>query len=84
MRGRILSNLYWLRDFSNKMTDESNEQLDALIREIESDEVVIISKKTHDRMLEREVFLDCLQAAGVDHWEGYDYACRMLNGELEE
>ncbi|MCI4436681.1 MAG: hypothetical protein JHC33_07740 [Ignisphaera sp.] len=27
------------------------------------------------------VFFDCLKAAGVDNWEGYEYAIEMYNEE---
>lgn len=27
--------------------------------------------------------LDCLYAAGVDNWDGYDYACEMMNSGQE-
>ena len=26
-------------------------------------------------------FLGCLEAAGVDNWEGYSLACRFLEGD---
>lgn len=35
---------------------------------------VTISKERYDELLDAEEFLNCLEAAGVDNWEGYDYA----------
>lgn len=26
-------------------------------------------------------FLNCLRAAGVDNWDGYDYACEIYRGD---
>ncbi len=28
-------------------------------------------------MLEDQIFLQCLREAGVDNWEGYDFACTL-------
>lgn len=45
------------------------------------DETVIISKAEYDELMERSEFLSCLQAAGVDNWEGYGDAQEMMNEE---
>ena len=37
-------------------------------------ETVTISKKEYESLQDRAMFLDCLQIAGVDNWEGYDEA----------
>ena len=37
-------------------------------------ETVTISKIEYERLLERDEWLDCLEAAGVDNWEGIDEA----------
>jgi len=29
-------------------------------------------------------WLGCLEAAGVDNWEGYEIACQLSNGEITE
>ena len=47
------------------------------------EEMVEITKREYERLLERDDFLDCLEAAGVDSWDGYDIAIDMKNG-LEE
>lgn len=46
-------------------------------------ETVTLTKAEYERMLERLEWLDCLEAAGVDNWEGYDIALEMLDGEEE-
>lgn len=38
------------------------------------EEYVTISKEQFDQLQEDSNFLECLQHAGVDNWEGYDLA----------
>ena len=33
-------------------------------------------------MIEQLRFLDCLEARGVDNWQGYEDACDMMNEDL--
>ena len=40
-----------------------------------AEETVTISKKEHDRLLLAALELQCLEALGVDNWEGYSEAC---------
>lgn len=35
---------------------------------------VTISQEEYEELLERSMWLDALEAAGVDNWEGYDEA----------
>jgi hypothetical protein len=44
-----------------------------------SDDVVVISEDRYDQLLGREMFLGCLEAAGVDNWDGYSFAQDMFN-----
>ena len=37
--------------------------------------------KEYFDLIERLKILDCLEAAGVDNWEGYDYAQEMYENE---
>lgn len=46
-------------------------------------ETVTISKKEYDSLIKRVDWLKCLEAAGVDNWEGYDYA-RELSGDIDD
>ena len=39
-----------------------------------SEEMITITKKEYDELLNQIRFLYCLEAAGVDNWDGYDYA----------
>lgn len=45
-------------------------------------ETVTISKKEYESLIEDSEWLRCLEGAGVDNWDGYDYA-RDLQREQE-
>jgi hypothetical protein len=47
-------------------------------------EGIAITKEEYATLLDAQRFLDCLRAAGVDNWEGYDYAIDAYNGEEDE
>lgn len=50
-----------------------------------SDETVTIKKSEYDRMRKDQMFLECLEACGVDNWsEGYSEARKMLKEWLQE
>lgn len=38
------------------------------------DGTVTLTAEEHKRMCKDVNFLDCLRGAGVDNWEGYDFA----------
>ena len=42
-----------------------------------NDEQIIISKEEYEQLKEDSEWLQCLEAAGVDNWQGYDYACDL-------
>lgn len=46
-------------------------------------ETVTIDVREYQRLLKRDEWLECLEAAGVDNWSGYDDAREILNGENE-
>ena len=39
-----------------------------------NEETVTIAKAEYDRLIRADRWLDCLDAAGVDNWEGYEIA----------
>ena len=41
------------------------------------EETVEITRKEYEQLKEDSSFLECLQEAGVDNWEGYDCAIEM-------
>lgn len=47
-------------------------------------ETVTISKSEYARLIDVDNFMDALESAGVDNWEGYGYACSIYNGEEED
>jgi len=44
-------------------------------------ETVTISKKRYQELIDDAFMLECLSSAGVDNWEGYEYACDMYHSE---
>ena len=46
-----------------------------------TNETVTISKKEYDELCARDECLACLEAAGVDNWDGYDYAVEQRDEE---
>jgi len=47
-------------------------------------DTVTMPREEYTALVDAMDFLMALQVAGVDNWEGYEVACRMANGELEE
>ena len=41
------------------------------------EEMITISKHLYKHLLDRDEWLDCLEAAGVDNWEGFDVANKI-------
>ena len=44
-------------------------------------EMVTISKAEYERLLDRDLWLDYLEAAGVDNWDGISYAHELMNDD---
>jgi len=44
-------------------------------------ETVTISKKEYEELLDDSRLLNCLRNAGVDNWDGWDFAIEAYNGE---
>jgi hypothetical protein len=51
---------------------------------IQGDPHVILTSREFDDMQERLRWLDALEAAGVDNWEGYSHAREILGEEDED
>lgn len=47
-------------------------------------QTVTITQEEHETLMEDREFLRALKAAGVDNWEGYDYACELYHEEGED
>lgn len=46
-------------------------------------EMITISNDEYEKLLEDSKFLTALMAAGVDNWDGYEYAIDMVqNGDI--
>lgn len=46
------------------------------------EETITITKKEYESLLEDSKKLQALEGAGVDNWQGYDYAMELLR-EME-
>ena len=44
-------------------------------------ETITISVEDYNELVSDSNFLSALMAAGVDNWDGYDYAVEIYNGE---
>lgn len=49
---------------------------------LNEEEKVTISKREYDRLVKDSEWLSCLEAAGVDNWQGFDDA-RQIQQDLE-
>lgn len=47
------------------------------------EETITISMKEYQELQHSEAKLNALICAGVDNWEGYDYAMDILTGESD-
>lgn len=47
------------------------------------EETITISKKEYDQLIDDSKFLECLRGAGVDNWDGYDFALEVYHGEYD-
>lgn len=48
------------------------------------EERVSVPEKNYKRLIDRDLLLSCLERAGVDGWEGYDYALELYYGQESE
>jgi len=49
-----------------------------------NEETITISKKEYESLKEDARWLQCLENAGVDNWQGIDYAYEIKRREGEE
>lgn len=46
-----------------------------------NEETVTIPKEEYESLLDDQLFLSCLEGAGVDNWDGYEYAREAYDEE---
>ena len=51
---------------------------------IDMEGTITISMEEYERLVDAESTLEALICAGVDNWEGYEYAMSMLDEEEED
>lgn len=47
-------------------------------------EMVAITRKRYEHLCERDTWLGCLEAAGVDNWNGFEVARKTLREYEQE
>lgn len=47
------------------------------------EETITITLEEYELLIERSEFLSCLEACGVDNWDGYSDAWTMMEEEAE-
>lgn len=45
--------------------------------------MVLVEESELKKLQERDDWLSCLEAAGVDNWCGWDLACEIRDGEVD-
>lgn len=48
------------------------------------EEMITVPKKKWDELLKRLSWLHALESAGVDNWQGIDYAYEIFNEEYKD
>lgn len=43
------------------------------------EEMITVRKQVYDNLVDDSMLLDFLRAAGVDNWDGWDYAMEMYH-----
>jgi len=52
--------------------------------DIKDDGMLLVSQKRYEELLEQEAWLLALENAGVDNWDGIDFARELFNEANEE
>lgn len=53
------------------------------LQTFEQSGIVVCDPEDYQVMIDDQIFLQCLQAAGVDNWDGYEYAQEMMEEDFE-
>lgn len=51
---------------------------------MDTKETVTITKEEYEDLLDTQHFMDCLESAGVDNWDGYDWAKEQYREAKDE
>ena len=49
-----------------------------------TEDMITISVKEYEELQDDSFLLNCLRNAGVDNWEGWDYALEEYHGENDD
>lgn len=53
------------------------------MKELMQEETITITKTEYEELLAAQRWVDCLEGAGVDNWEGYDEAVNLYQEDAE-
>lgn len=59
------------------VTEENRKEVERLIDDLRN--YVLLSDEDYNQLEDDSYFLNCLDMAGVDNWDGYEEAQRMMN-----
>lgn len=59
------------------VTEENRKEVERLIDDLRN--YVLLSDEDYNQLEDDSYFLNCLDMAGVDNWDGYSEAQRMMN-----
>ncbi len=77
------------KDLYSSVRSDIKDKLDSVLNSISGSVKVAggnftISQEEYENLLKRDEMLSALEGAGVDNWEGYDYAMDILNEDEED
>jgi hypothetical protein len=85
-----LRELIWEKDIPSPTTPEYKEHhkdIQDILKFIDEEiapKYVLICKKEYKELQETSSFMDALESAGVDNWEGYGHARDILKGKNQD
>ena len=48
------------------------------------EKTVTITQEEYNHLLEQECWVESLEAAGLDNWQGYEFACQIFKDSWGE
>lgn len=71
-----------IKEAIEKVTDYINNLPEEEVISIINNDIIVISTKEYNQLLEDSGFLKCLEEQGVDNWNpGYEDACKDFKSE---
>lgn len=71
----------WIGDVNNDSYEGEWGEKREFAKSIRVEDLVTFTKEEYEVIRKKLEFLECLEACGVDNWQGYDDAWEMMNEE---